>query len=155
MPHGQCACLDVLSHEMNATTEKRKKRKAEAPEVAVPSDSVLEADAVVSVPRLTDSELMQLKLYRSEARAAKIEADLHRVRKKYILALIDTKNLVEAEEKLVELRGEDEKHWTEKYQSVLADAAARLGVDLTGAGVDLDTGAIMLSPDSAKGQEKP
>lgn len=133
----------------------RKPHQAESIEArmaAVEMDST-PPPAEPNVPlMLTQDELFKLRLFESELRAARAEAETCRMRKKWILALLDPKGTVEAEEKRYERWLAEAKAYAGKYETMKARASMRLGIDLSKCGFDTDTG-VVVPPDSAKGKK--
>ena len=136
--------------------QKRKySRKSPAPVVAEDASvsvAAPSAETPPGPPMLTQDELFKLRLFESELRAARAEAETCRMRRKWILALLDPKGTVEAEEKRQEKWVTEAKSFAAKYEAVKARASMRLGIDLNQCGFDTDTG-VVVPPDSAKGKK--
>jgi hypothetical protein len=103
-------------------------------------------------PMLAQDEIFKMRLYEAEMRAAKAEAETARIRKKWILALLDPKGTVEAEEKRIQKWLDASKEYFKKYELTKAHASMRLGIDLNKCGFDPETGTVVF-PDSAKGKK--
>lgn len=103
-------------------------------------------------PMLTQGELAQLRVFELEARAARAEAETSRVRKKYFLALLDSKGIVTKEEKRQEKHEADAREFAKKHQLLMARISMRLNLDLSKCAFDTETGVVHV-PDSAKGSK--
>jgi hypothetical protein len=144
---------------MDSTVKQKRKyvRKSvaatPAEDVSVPAHEVVPSAEQAPGPlMLTQDELFKLRLFESELRAARAEAETCRMRKKWILALLDPKGTVDAEEKRQEKWIGEAKSFAAKYEAVKARASMRLGIDLNQCGFDTDTG-VVVPPDSAKGKK--
>lgn len=103
-------------------------------------------------PMLTQSELSQLRIFELEARAARAEAETSRIRKKYFLALLDSKGVITKEEKRQEKHEAEARDFAKKHQLLMARISMRLNLDLSKCAFDTETGVIHV-PDSAKGSK--
>jgi len=103
-------------------------------------------------PMLTQAELSQLRIFELEARAARAEAETNRIRKKYFLALLDSKGIVTKEEKSQERHEADAREFAKKHQLLMARISMRLNLDLSKCAFDTETGVVHV-PDSAKGSK--
>lgn len=101
---------------------------------------------------LTQEELHRMRHYEAEARAARAEAETSRIRKKYILSILDKKGLVESEEKNQEKHIEKSKDWAKRHEMLIAQISIRLNIDLKTCAFDTDTG-LVVPPDSATGRK--
>jgi hypothetical protein len=107
--------------------------------------------AEVPPPQLTQRELYELRLAEVELRAAHNLAEVARMKRLYVLALIDPKGRVAAAEKERESALASASEARKKYEQVKHAAFARLGIKPSNiAGFDADTGLIIF-PDSARG----
>lgn len=129
---------------------KRAPRRKHTDAESVAAPVALEHGGVPPVPMLTQDELFKLQLFQAQAERAIAEAEASRMRKKWILALLDPKGTVEAEEKRTEKHKAEAKDFFQKYETIKARVSMRLNLDLGKCGFDAETGVIQL-PDSAKG----
>lgn len=110
--------------------------------VAKPVPAPVEKPKEVAPPQLTQAELFLLRVAQTELRAAKSEAEASKFRRLYILALLDPKGRVLAEEKTGKAADEAVKDATAKYVGTLQRASKRLGMDLSKCSFDADTGQV-------------
>lgn len=103
-------------------------------------------------PMLTQAEIHKLRLFEAEARHSRAEAETCRMRKKWILSLLDPKGTVEAEEQRQEKWLASAREFAKKYELAKAHASMRLGLDLDKCGFDPETG-LVVPPDSATGSK--
>ena len=129
-----------------------KPKKKQTRKVSESAEVVPVIDGPPPPPMLTQDELFKIRLFEVEMRAAKAEAETCRMRKKWILALLDHKGSVEAEEKRQAKYLEEAKGVSKKYEAVLARASMRLNLDLSRCGFDAETG-LVVPPDSATGKK--
>lgn len=124
----------------------QRKRKAKHAEEVVP-ESVTPTE--VAPPQLTQRELYELRLAEAEIRCAMQEMEAAKFRRLYILALLDPKGRVAAEDKKHEAAAKTVQETRRRYQNVQVMAGKRLGLDLSKCSFDADTGVVI--PDSARG----
>lgn len=124
----------------------QRKRKAKVPDEAV-TEPVMPVE--VAPPQLTQRELYELRLAEAEIRCAQKEIEASKFRRLYILALLDPKGRVAAEEKAHEAALKNVHETRRRYQNVQLMAGKRLGLDLSKCSFDADTGVVI--PDSARG----
>ncbi len=135
----------------------KKAAVSETPEitsVSVESETVAETVAPPPVekpkevppPQLTQAELFLLRMAQTELRAAQSEAEASKFRRLYILALLDPKGRVLAEEKTGAAAAQAVKDASAKYVGTLQRASKRLGLDLSKCSFDADTGQVFKSP---------
>ena len=124
----------------------QRKRKAKHTEEVVP-ESVTPTE--VAPPQLTQRELYELRLAEAEIRCAQKEIEASKFRRLYILALLDPKGRVAAEEKAHDAALKNIQETRRRYQNVQVMAGKRLGLDLSKCSFDADTGVVI--PDSARG----
>jgi hypothetical protein len=147
--------------EVTNKTKRQYRRKASADTLEARVEAVELVDAVQpemaaapsappAPPMLTQEELFKIKLYQVEAQRAAAEAETARMRKKWILALIDPKGTVAAEEERVEKWKNEARTFYSRYELVKERASKRLGIDLKDCGFDPETGLVV--PNSAKGK---
>lgn len=123
---------------------KRKQKQVE--------EAVVEAPAVpveAPPPQLTQRELYELRLAEAEIRCAQKEMEASKFRRLYILALLDPKGRVAAEEKAHDAALKSVQETRRHYQNIQVLAGKRLGLDLSKCSFDADTGVVI--PDSARG----
>ena len=128
---------------------KRGRRKSV---VADPEPVVVASEQPAGPPMLKQEELAQLRIFELEARAARAEAETSRIRKKYFLALLDSKGVVTKEEKRQERSEADAREFAKKHQLLMARISMRLNLDLSKCAFDTETGVVHV-PDSAKGSK--
>ena len=120
----------------------QRKRKTKQVEEAV-------VEAPVAPPQLTQRELYELRLAEVEIRCAQQQIEASKFRRLYILALIDAKGRVLAEEKSRDTALNAYQEARKKYEQVRNIASRRLGLDLAKCSFDADTGVVIR--DSARG----
>lgn len=135
-----------MSIESTSSTPKTRRRKAK-PEAAAPEMPVVASPEPVAeepaIKMLTRDELYQLRLLEAEVRASRAESETCRLRKKWMLALLDPKGTVEAEEKRQERWAKEARDNAQKYETLKARISMRLNVDLNKAGFDPETGLVV------------
>jgi hypothetical protein len=115
------------------------------PAASEPALSTTPAPAPVPL-RLTASEIFQLRLAESEVRAATAEKESVRLRRLYYLALLDPKGTILAEEKRLAEKDRALREAQAKFSVLRERAGKRLGVDMNKAGVDVETGEVVVVP---------
>ena len=125
----------------------------EARVAAVEMDSVPPAAAEPVPLMLTQEELFKLRLYEADARHAKAEAETCRVRKKWILALLDPKGTVTKEEERMDKWSATSRDNFKKYENAKSHISMRLRIDLNQCGFDTETGLVVPPEPSAKGKK--
>ena len=130
-------------HEVDVeqATVQRKRKSKQVEEVVV--------EAPVAPPQLTQRELYELRLAEVEIRCAQQQIEASKFRRLYILALVDAKGRVLAEEKSRDTALNAYQEARKKYEQVRNIASRRLGLDLAKCSFDADTGVVI--PDSARG----
>lgn len=121
----------------------RKRKQKQAEEVAAV------APVEVAPPQLTQRELYELRLAEAEIRCAQKEIEASKFRRLYILALLDPKGRVAAEEKAHDAALKNVQETRRRYQNIQILAGKRLSLDLSKCSFDADTGVVI--PDSARG----
>lgn len=107
--------------------------------------------AEVAPPQLTTRELYELRLAETEFRASQNLAEAARLKRLYVLAILDPKGRVAAAEKERESALVSVSEAKKRYEQIKAAAFSRLGLKASAvAGFDADTGVIHF-PDSARG----
>lgn len=140
-----------MSESSNIVKPVRRRRKVD-PDVVAPSADVA-VPAVVEpeqppVLMLTRDELHKLSMLELQVRHARAEAETCRIRKKWMLALLDPKGTVEAEEKRMEKWQKAMRSDSQQYETLKARISMRLNVDISKCGFDPETG-VVVSPDSS------
>ena len=143
---------------MDETKPKRKYQRRVAAETLESRMAAVELDdtPVSGEPApkmLTQDELFKLRLYEAEVRHARAESETARMRKKWILALLDPQGSVEKEEARIQRWLDTATDFAKKYENVKAHASMRLGIDLSQCGFDTDTGLVVPPDPSAKGSK--
>ena len=126
---------------------RRKSADLAATEVAPvePAPVASEPASTPTPPRLTTSEIFQLRLAEAEVRATVAETETARLRRLYYLALLDPKGTILAEEKRL---GEKELSLREaqaKFTAIRSRIGSRLKVDMNKVGLDVETGEVVVT----------
>lgn len=139
---------------------KKSPRKTDIVEVPLVVDTVDAAPAQSASPppaaksdgvvMLTRDELTKLRVAELEHRLAKAEAEAQRMKKKWLLALLDPKGHVDATEKEQEKALGKAKEAAKKYELARAHVSMRLNIDLSTCGFDPDTGVVVFDNSSKK-----
>lgn len=94
-------------------------------------------------PQLTQAELFGMKMAQLESEKVVAELDAVKWRKAYILALLDPKGRIAAEEKKHAELADKLKKSKERFEIIKIRAGQRLGIDLNKCdGFDADTGQV-------------
>jgi hypothetical protein len=128
--------------DMEEASVQRKRKSKQAEEAPA-------APVEVAPPQLTQRELYELRLAEAEIRCAAKEIEASKFRRLYILALLDPKGRVAAEDKARETAMRNMTESRKRYESVRNLASKRLNLDLSRCSFDADTGVVI--PDSARG----
>ena len=124
----------------------QRKRKLKAVEQeAAPVETAVE----YATPSLTQRELYELRLAEAEIRCAQQQIETSKFRRLYILALLDPKGRIAAEEKARDAAAASLVESRKRYEAVRNLAGKRLNLDLSKCSFDADTGVVI--PDSARG----
>jgi hypothetical protein len=110
-----------------------------------PAPVASEPASTPTPPRLTTSEIFQLRLAEAEVRATVAETETARLRRLYYLALLDPKGTILAEEKRL---GEKELSLREaqaKFTAIRSRIGSRLKVDMNKVGLDVETGEVVVT----------
>ena len=100
-------------------------------------------DPVKDLPKLTQEEILKIRLINAQARLAAQDALLADVERVQYLAKIDPQGKLAALAHRVILGREQETEARKEYSEVLRRAGARLGLDLgAGCTIDPETGAV-------------
>jgi hypothetical protein len=102
------------------------------------------SESVPSALRLTQNELFQLRLSEMEVRAATAEKEASRLRRMYYLSTIDPKGTILAEEKRMAEKDAALQAAKAKFSSLRTRIGTRLSVDMNKAGIDVETGEVMV-----------
>lgn len=130
------------------TSMPRKRGRKPTPAVA---SGVVESTAESAPPQLTTKELYELRLAEAEFRASQNLAEAARLKRLYVLAILDPKGRVSAADKERESALASVGEAKKRYEQIKATAFSRLGLKASAvAGFDADTGVIHF-PDSARG----
>ena len=131
----------------DATIPRKRGRK---PTTAAASEAV-EPISEAAPPQLTTRELYELRLAEAEFRASQNLAEAARLKRLYVLAILDPKGRVAAAEKERESALASVGEAKKRYEQIKSTAFARLGLKASAVtGFDADTGVIHF-PDSARG----
>lgn len=138
------------------TKPKRQYRRRKSPVVsATESSAPVESVPVASEPappvpagppRLTAHEIYQIRLAEAEIRTALAEKDAARLRRLYFLALLDPKGTVLAQDKKLAEKEALLREAQNRFKTLRAKVGNRLGVDMSKAGIDVETGEVMVAP---------
>ena len=127
-----------------APIQRKRKLKAVEQETA-PVETAVE----YATPSLTQRELYELRLAEAEIRCAQQQIETSKFRRLYILALLDPKGRIAAEEKARDAAAASLVESRKRYEAVRNLAGKRLNLDLSKCSFDADTGVVI--PDSARG----
>lgn len=130
--------------EQAPVQRKRKSKQVEEAVVEVPA-----APVEVVPPQLTQRELYELRLAEVEMRCAQQQIETSKFRRLYILALLDPKGRIAAEDKNRDDALSSMSGARKRYEQVRNNASRRLNLDLAKCSFDADTGVVI--PDSARG----
>lgn len=119
--------------------------KVSAP-VVQPAPPQIEKPKELPPPQLTQAELFLLRMAQLELKAAQSEVEASKFRRLYILAMLDPKGRVLAEEKSGKAADAAVKDAQAKYLGTLQRASKRLQMDLSKCSFDADTGQVFRSP---------
>lgn len=150
-----------MSTDTNSAPNKNRRRRPRAEggsETLESRVTALELDAHAEtspseppVKMLTQDELHRLRVLELEVRAARAESETCRLRKKWLLALLDPKGTVEAEEKRQEKWQRAMRAHAQQYETLKARVSMRLNIDLNKCGFDPETGVVVPPDPSATG----
>ena len=111
---------------------------------ASPESVPVASEPVPSAPRLTQNELFQLRLAEMEVKMAHAEKETTRLRRLYFLSTLDPKGTVLAEEKRMSEKEAALQAAKSKFSALRTRISTRLNVDMSKAGIDMETGEVMV-----------
>ena len=137
-----------MSESIQPKRQYRRKSAEQAAAEAAPVEPASAASEPASTPRaprLTPSEIFQLRLAEAEVRTAMAEKEAARLRRLYYLALIDPKGTVLAEEKRLGQKEIALREAQALFTALRARIGDRLKVDLNKCGLDVETGEVVVA----------
>lgn len=136
-----------MSEVVKPKRQHRRKSADRAATEAAPVDPAPVASEPASTPRtprLTASEIFQLRLAEADVRASMAEKETARLRRLYYLALIDPKGTILAEEKRLAQKEAAVREAQARFAALRARIGGRLQVDLNKCGLDVETGEVVM-----------
>lgn len=132
--------------KVQAVTSEAPQAPVEAPVVAPAPAPAPKPAAPAGPPRVDVATFWRMQHAAASMRAAKAEAETARVKKLYILALLDTKNRVLDTEKEIDKAKKLAESHENTYLTFKRDLESRLGQPLANVAIDPDTGLVSHIP---------